>query len=56
MYKNTNATTKKFKVLDIEKTLSNYETGQDTTIGKSNYELLKNQLKQIKNIVGEEIN
>ena len=55
MYKNTNVSSKKFKVLDIEKTINEYESGIDTSIGKSNYNLLKTQLIKIKEIVGEEI-
>lgn len=55
MYKNTNVSSKKFKVIDIEKTINNYESGIDTSIGNYNYQLLKTQLTKIKNIVGEEI-
>lgn len=54
MYNNPNKSSKKFKVLDIEKTISNYESGKDTSIGASTYELLKEQLIKIRNIVGEE--
>jgi len=54
MYKNTNASSKKFKVLDIEKTIANYESGKDTTIGVATYELLKEQLVKIRDIVGDE--
>lgn len=55
MYKNPNVSTKKFKVLDIEKTISLYEDGTDTSIGKSKYEDLKVQLNKINSIVGGEI-
>lgn len=55
MYKNSNAKSKKFKVLDIEKTIALYEDGSDTSIGKAKYEDLKVQLNKIKSIVGEEI-
>ena len=55
MYKNTSATTHKFKILDIEKTLLDYESGLDTLIGKSTYNNLKIQLEKIKSILGEEI-
>lgn len=54
MYNNPNKSSKKFKVLNIEKTISNYESGKDTSIGASTYELLKEQLIKIRNIVGEE--
>ena len=53
MYKNPSLSIKRMKVLDIEKTISNYENGTDTSIGQSNYTFLKKQLEKIKNIVGE---
>ena len=56
MYKNTNVKTHKFKILDIEKTISEYETGINTSIGSSTYNNLKNQLEKIKSILGDEIN
>lgn len=56
MYKNSAAKTHKFKILDIEKTLNNYESGIDTSISSSVYNNLKIQLEKIKNIVGPEIN
>ena len=56
MYKNINSKSKKFKILDIEKTINNYESGTDTSIGQETYELLKTQLKKINSIVGDEIN
>ena len=55
MYKNPSLSIKRMKLLDIEKTLSNYENGTDTSIGQSNYSYLKEQLEKIKSIVGEEI-
>ena len=55
MYKNSNLSTKKMKVLDIEKTIENYEDGTDTSIGQKNYNYLKVQLDKIKSIVGDEI-
>lgn len=56
MYKNKNISTKKFKILDIEKTISEYESGQDTSIGYSVYNNLKIQLQKIRSILGNEIN
>ncbi len=53
MYKNTNVATHKFKVLDIEKRIENYENGTDKTIGNAKYEDLKTQLEKIKSIIGE---
>ena len=55
MYKNPNVSTHKFKLLDIQKTISRFDAGLDTTIGNAKYEDLKVQLKKIKNIVGDEI-
>ena len=51
MYKNSSVSTHKFKVLDIEKTISNYEKGIDTSIGSSTYNTLKSQLNRINNIL-----
>lgn len=56
MYKNKNISTKKFKILDIEKTISEYESCQDTSIGSSVYNNLKIQLQKIRSILGNEIN
>ena len=56
MYKNTAVTTHKFKILDIEKTILDYESGSNTSISNSTYINLKNQLEKIKSILGEEIN
>ena len=56
MYKNKNISTKKFKILDFEKTISEYESGQDTSIGSSVYNNLKIQLQKIRSILGNEIN
>ena len=42
------------KVLNIEKTLNLYETGQDTSIGESTYNYLKTQLSKINSILSKE--
>lgn len=55
MYKNTNVTTHKFKILDIDKTLKEYENGTNTSIGKNVYNNLVKQKEKIKSILGEEI-
>lgn len=55
MYKNNSLSIKKMKLLDIEKTLANYEKGYDTSIGKTNYTYLQKQLDRIRNIVGDPI-
>ena len=53
MYKNSSLSIKKMKLLDIEKTIENYDNGIDTSIGQTNYNYLKKQLEKIKNIVGQ---
>ena len=56
MYKNPSVKSHKFKILDIEKTVSEYESGVNTSIGSATYNNLKIQLDKIKSILGEEIN
>lgn len=56
MYKNTNVSTHKFKILDIKKTITEYENGTNTTIGSATYANLKKQLEKINSILGKEIN
>lgn len=51
MYKNSNLSIRKMKLLDIEKSISDYESGADTSIGSSTYNLLKNELENIKEII-----
>lgn len=53
MYKGTSSL-RKMKLLDIEKSIFDYESGIDTSIGQSTYNNLKVQLDKIKNIVGPE--
>lgn len=55
MYKNSAAKVHKFKILDIEKSIANYDSG-DTSIGSSVYSNLKVQLQKIRDILGNEIN
>ena len=56
MYKNTNTSTHKFKILDIEKTIKEYEDGKNTSITSNVYSNLQTQLEKIKSILGPEIN
>jgi len=56
MYKNTNVSTHKFKILDIEKTIKDYEEGKNTSINSTVYNNLKKQLEKIKIILGDELN
>lgn len=55
MYKNSAAKVHKFKILDIERSIANYDSG-DSSIGYSVYSNLKVQLKKIRDILGDEIN
>lgn len=53
MYKSPTVRVHKYKILDIEKTLSNFESGIDKTIGQTTYTNLKNELNKIRKTVGE---
>ena len=55
MYKNSAVSTHKFKLLDIEKTVANYESGYDTSLSSVTDNNLKVQLEKIKKILGDEI-
>lgn len=54
MYKGASSQLRRMKLLDIEETITNYESGIDTSIGQTTYQNLKVQLEKIKNIVGPE--
>ena len=55
MYRAASGGTQRYKVLDIEKAIQNYENGTDTSIGKSVYSTLQTELSKIKNTLGENI-
>ena len=55
MYKSSSGKTQRYRVIDIEKTIQNYETGIDTSIGQTMYSTLKTELSKIKNTMGENI-
>ncbi len=46
----------RYKLYDIEKSISDYENGTDSTISKSLYDTLKTELANIQKNVGPEIN
>lgn len=54
MYKESSTKLRKMKLLDIEKTISHYETATDKAISEKTYQDLKIQLEKIKSIVGPE--
>lgn len=55
MYKSSSVKTQRYRVIDIEKTIQNYETGIDTSIGQTMYSTLKTELSKIKNTMGKNI-
>lgn len=55
MYKRSSDGTQRYKVIDIEKAIQNYENGSDTSIGKSVYSTLQTELNKIKNTMSENI-
>ena len=55
MYKNSNVNTHKFKILDIKKSIFDYESGNTSVVNSSLYSNLKTQLEEITSILGEEI-
>lgn len=54
MYKKATSELRRMKLLAIEQTISDYESGIDVSIGQKTYEDLKIQLDKIKKIVGPE--
>ena len=46
----------RYTLIDIEKSISSYENGEDSSISKSLYNTLKDELATIKKTVGKEIN
>ena len=55
MYKASTASIQKYKILDIEKTLLDYENGKDKSIGQTTYTILRNELSKIKKTMGNSI-
>lgn len=55
--KGTNSKSRtRYTLIDIEKSISDYENGKDSSISKSLYNTLKTELATIKKTVGKEIN
>ena len=54
MDKDEKAQSKKFKILDLERTIQPYEATTDLSLGKEKYEYLKKQIENITSIVGPE--
>ena len=55
MYKSSTGTIQKYKVIDIEKAITNFESGQDKAIGQATYTTLKKELDKIKTTMGQDI-
>ena len=55
MYKSSTRNIQKYKVLDIEKTIENYESSQDMSIEKTTYSTIKRELEKIKATMGQNI-
>ena len=55
IYKNTSKSSKKFKILDIESEIEKYKNNSSGSVNKSTYNTLNTELKNIKNIIGKEI-
>ena len=51
IYKNPSLSLKKFVIIDLKKSIENYENGTDTSIGATAYNLFKKELSQIENIL-----
>ena len=54
-YKNSSNKTKKFKILNLNNTISAYEAGYTEDISQSTYSTLKKELLNIQNLLGDEI-
>ena len=55
IYKDTSKSSKKFKILDIESEIKKYKNNSSDSVNKSTYNTLNTELKNIKNIIGKEI-
>lgn len=54
MFKNLSLPSRKFRVLDLERTLSSYEAGLNPSLDVKTYDYLKTQLNSITSILGPE--
>lgn len=55
MYKCSSGNVRKYKILDIEKSIKNYESGVDVSIGASVFSTLQTDLSKIRKLMGENI-
>ena len=54
MYKDSPKKTHKYRILDIEETISNYDSGSDKSIGAYTYSTSKTELTKIKKTMGDD--
>ena len=54
-YKNSSLKAQKFSILDMNSVIESYDTGYDTSIGQSMYNTIKDEIKNIKNIVEKDV-
>lgn len=55
IYKNPSKSTQKFEIINISNAIDSYEAGYSPNLSKTSYNTFKTELKNIKNILGEEI-
>lgn len=55
MYRGPAGRLQRYKLLDIEANIAKYESGEDTSLGKTTYNTMKEALGDITEILGEEI-
>ena len=55
VYKNTAVSSKKFRILDMAQSIEKYNSGYDTSIGKTMFNTLNTEIENVKNIVGDEL-
>ncbi|MCI8759612.1 MAG: CapA family protein [Clostridia bacterium] len=53
MYKNPSLSIQKFKLIDLKKSIADYENGTNSSITSTQYNLFKKELSQIQKILGE---
>jgi poly-gamma-glutamate synthesis protein (capsule biosynthesis protein) len=53
MYKASGNAKQRYRVLDIEQSIADYDSGNDTSIGESTYSTIKKELTKIRKTMGE---
>ena len=55
IYKDTSKNSKKFRIVNLKNSIDSYDAGYDTNIGKNVYNTFKNELNNIRKLLGDEI-